>query len=51
MTKSNWWMDYGPVPEVRTVHEQEKTEAPIVYDSSGQPYVSAETANGLRSFG
>ena len=35
MTKNSWWADYGPIPEVRTVHEQEKPYPAVVYDHEG----------------
>ena len=35
ITKNSWWQEYGPVPEVRTVHEQEKPYPAVVYDAEG----------------
>jgi hypothetical protein len=35
MTMNSGDFYYGPVPEVRTVHEQEKPHPAVVYDADG----------------
>jgi hypothetical protein len=48
MTKmSDWWFDGSRVPETRTVFEQEKPEAAVVYDHTGQPFVRPRQPMGF----
>jgi hypothetical protein len=46
-TKNSWWMECGPIPEARTVLEQNKPEQPVVYDHTGQPFVKPRQRVGF----